>query len=182
MNIWANIIGYQLMWLAAVWGAGHGLWWPGVAAAAVFVTWGLARRGARTDLVLMAFVVPIGCAMDSLLAASGLVAYGAPVPSVHLAPLWIAAIWCSFALTLRHTFRFLFGRPLLAALFGALGAPLAYLGAARGWSAIAFGHGPWPALAALAALWALAMPLMLYIATRLERRHDPVGHGGHAHA
>lgn len=182
MNTWANIIGYQLMWLAAVWGAGHGIWWPGAVAAAVFVAWGLARRGAQVDLALMAFVVPIGCAMDSLMAASGLIAYGAPVPSAHLAPLWIAAIWCCFALTLRHTFRFLIGRPPLAALFGALGAPLAYLGAARGWSAITFGHGTLPALAALAAMWAVAMPLMLYIAQRLERHLAPSRHGGHAHA
>ncbi len=182
MNTWANVIGYQLMWLVAIWGAGHGLWWPGPLAAAPFVAWVLARPGAITDIKLMAFVVPLGVLMDSILAASGLVGYGAPFPSTHLAPLWIAAIWCCFALTLRHTFRFLMHRPWLAALFGAIGAPMAYLGGARGWQAVAFTHGTWPALAALAAMWAVAMPLMLHLAVALEKHRSPLNIHGDAHA
>jgi len=182
MNTWANVAGYQLMWLAAIWGAGRGMWWPGPLAAAPFVAWVLARPGALTDLKLMAFVLPLGCLMDSILAASGLLHYAAPVPTTHLAPVWIAAIWCGFALTLRHTFRFLMGRPWLAAVFGAIGAPLAYLGAARGWQAVAFGHGAWPAIALLAALWMLAMPLMLHIAVALEKHRPLFAVHGDAHA
>jgi len=182
MNTLANVAGYQLMWLAAIWGAGHGLWWPGLLAAVPFAAWVLARPGALVDLKLMAFVVPLGCLMDSILAAGGLLHYAAPVPSTHLAPAWIASIWCCFALTLRHTFRFLMGRPWRAAVFGALGAPLAYLGAARGWQAVAFAHGTTPALAALAAMWALAMPLMLQLAVALENHRSPLKIHGDAHA
>ena len=182
MNTLGNIVGYQLMWLVAIWGAGHGLWWPGALAAVPFVAWVLARAGARTDLKLMAFVVPLGCAMDTLMAATGLLHYGAPVPSTHLAPLWIATIWCCFALTLRHTFRFLMGRPWLASAFGALGAPMAYLGAERGWQAVTYGHGMWPALAVLAAMWAMALPLMLHIAVALEKHRPPFAIHGDAHA
>lgn len=183
MNTLANIVGYQAMWLVAIWGAGHGLWWPGPLAALPFVGWVLARHGARTDLLVMVFVVPLGCAMDTFMAASGLMHYAAPVPSHVLAPVWIATIWCCFALTLRHTFRFLMGRPWLAALFGAIGAPMAYLGAARGWQAVTFDGSPWPALATLAALWAVAMPLMMHVAVALERRGPALpASRGDAHA
>lgn len=162
----ANILGYQALWFVAVWGAGRGLWWPAVLALLPFAAWTLLQHDTRAELRLMAAVLPLGLAMDSLMAASGLLHYAAPVPSTQLAPLWIAAIWAAFSLTLRHTFRFLFDRPWTAALFGAIGAPLAYLGAARGWGAVTFGHGEPAALAALAAMWALALPGMLALARR----------------
>jgi hypothetical protein len=179
MNTWLNIIGYQCVWLVAVWGASHGLWWPAALAMLPFAGWILAREGAQIDLMVMACVVPIGVAMDSLMAATGLLDYAAPVPSTHLAPLWIVAIWMSFSLTLRHTFRFMFGKPLLAAAFGALGAPLAYLGAERGWQAVQFGHGMLAALASLAALWALAFPVMIFLARRLEQHTPEMVSGEH---
>ena len=31
MKFWVSLIGYQLVWFAAVIGAGHGLAWPGIA-------------------------------------------------------------------------------------------------------------------------------------------------------
>jgi hypothetical protein len=170
VNVWLNVVGYQIVWFIAVWGAGRGLWWPAALAMLPFAAMVLRDPERRSDLQLMALVVPLGCAMDSLMAASGLLHYAAPVPSPHLAPLWIAAIWCSFALTLRHTFRFLFRRPVLSALFGGIGGPLAYLAAARGWQAVQFGEGPLPGLIALAVMWAFALPLMLRLAQRIETR------------
>jgi hypothetical protein len=182
VKTWINIIGYECVWLIAVWTASHGLWWPAALAFVPFAAWVLtAYPGASTDLKLMAWVVPIGVAMDTLMAATGLLHYAAPVPSTQLAPLWIVAIWASFSLTLRHTFRFLFGRPWLAAIFGAIGAPLAYLSAERGWQAVQFGHGMWPALGVLALLWAFALPIMLTLAKRLENHSPNAIPAGEAH-
>ena len=50
-----NAVGYQAVWFAAVIGAGRGLWWPAVAASAVFVAWQVAlsdRRGVEGKLIL----------------------------------------------------------------------------------------------------------------------------------
>lgn len=55
--------------------------------------------------------------------------------------------------------------PLVASVFAAIGGPLAYLGAARGFDAVAFPAPAWPALAWLAACWAVALPLLLRIAS-----------------
>lgn len=169
MNAWLNALGYQLVWLAAVWGASHGRWWLAPLALLPFALWYLSRRDGRLDVQLIALVGLGGAAMDSLYAASGAVAYAAPVPSAQAAPLWIVAIWAAFALTLRHSFRFLHGRPWTAACIGGLGAPMAYLAAASGWHAVRFPHGTLTALLPLGLSWAIALPAMLWLAARVEK-------------
>jgi hypothetical protein len=63
--------------------------------------------------------------------------------------------------------RALRGRPALGAVLGLVGGPLAYLGGEK-LGAVALVQ-PVPALAALAVVWALATPLLLALALRLER-------------
>lgn len=181
MNAWANAIAYQLVWFAAIWGASSGHWWLAPVALLPFAAWMLGRPDGGADALLMPIAVLLGAVLDSSLAASGLVVYASPVPFVHAAPLWILAIWAAFALTLRHSFRFLHGRALLAAVLGAVGAPMAYLGAARGWNAVDFPLGTTPAVIALAAGWAVAMPLLVRLAVRVERTSTPRPARGEAH-
>lgn len=173
MTFWANLIGYQIVWFSAVIGAGRGLWWPGVIAAAIFMPlhFALARQhrsGRVADFKLLAIAILIGTLLDGSISASELARYAASevaMPSGG-APLWILAMWGSFALTLRHSMTFLLGRPVVALLFGAIGGPLAYLGAARGWQVIAFAEPRWIGLSALAIGWGLAMTLLSTLAHR----------------
>ena len=173
MSFWTNLIGYQIVWFCAVIGAGRGLWWPGVIAAAIFIPLHFAfarqhRRGRATDFGLLLFAVLFGAVLDGAMATSGLGRYAAnevALPSGG-APLWILSMWASFALTLRHSMTFLLGRPIFAAMFGAVGGPLAHLGASRGWQAIVFAEPRWMALLMLAIGWALAIPLLTLLARR----------------
>ncbi len=169
-----GFVGYQGVWLIAVIGAGHDLWWPGPLALLPFAVWQITRSPQpRAELRLLLAVGLLGCLLDSLYAGSGVLAFAAALPTPVLAPIWIIAIWMAFALTLTSTFRFLDGYPWLAALLGAAGAPLAYLAAARGWHAVTFPHGEATAMAALAAGWALVLPIALWLATwayRADRR------------
>ncbi len=181
MNAWANAIAYQLVWFAAIWGASGGHWWLAPLALLPFATWMLGRPDGGADALLMPIAVLLGAALDSSLAASGLVAYASPVPFAHAAPLWILSIWAAFSLTLRHSFRFLHGRWPLAAVLGAVGAPMAYLGAARGWHAVAFPLGTTSAVVALAAGWAVTMPLLIGLAVRVERTAPMAPTRGEAH-
>lgn len=165
-----SLVGYQGVWLAAVIGAGHGLWWPGPLALLPFAVWQIAGDAQpRAELRLMLAIGVMGCLLDSAFAANGVLAFAAAVPSPALAPVWIVAIWMAFALTLTTTFRFLGGHPWLAALLGAVGAPLAYLAAAHGWNAVTFPRGETLAMSALAAGWALALPTTLWLATWSHR-------------
>lgn len=173
MKVWANVIAYELIWLATVWGAGRGDWWLAPLALLPFALWSLSRADGALDAWLMLAGVLTGMVVESGLALSGLVIYASPVPFTHAAPLWILCIWAAFALTLRHSFRFLHPRFLLALVLGGVGAPLAYLGASRGWHALTFPHGAMPAMAALGVAWGIALPALLKLAVLLENSVAP---------
>lgn len=161
MNRALDLVGYQAVWFAAVIGAGRGSAWPGVLAATAFVAWHFGRAPAHR-LRLGAAALAAGCIVDGTLAATGLIDYAAN--GVLPAPAWILALWVAFSMTLTASLDLLQRRPLIAALAGAVGAPLAYAGAAAGWQAVAFGTPAWIALGVLGAGWALALPLLARLA------------------
>jgi hypothetical protein len=160
MSLFGNLIGYQIAWFIGVIGAARDLAWPGLCAAVAFVVWQLLilpQRALQVRLLLAGLVCGMG--LDGGLAASGLLHYAAAHPALPPAgaPLWILALWACFSLTLTRSLGWLRGRPLAAVLLGAIGAPLAYLAAARGFHAVRFPQPAWPAVMVLAAGWAAAM-------------------------
>lgn len=170
MRFWTNLVGYQLVWFAAVIGAGRGHAWPGVVAALVFVGGQAAMSHARrSDLRLVACALLLGVLIDTLLAQGGWLTYAARWPHTNLAPAWILALWAAFAMTLNHSLLVVQRRIGLAAVLGACGGPLSYWGAARGWHAVAFAPPAWWTLVALAMAWALALALLAVLAQRWSR-------------
>lgn len=165
----SNVIGYQLLWLACVVGAGNGKPWLGPLVALAFVGATLiASSKPGNDVGALLVVLPLGLALDSAFAASGWLVYAQAWPWQLAAPAWIWALWAGFALTLNRSLAFLHGRPWLAALLGLIGGPLAYW-AAGSLGAVAFAVPPaWP-LAALALSWAVLLPL----SSRLTARFAP---------
>jgi hypothetical protein len=162
-----NVAGFQAVWLCCVAGAGRGLLWPGLLAAALFAALTLAFGGQRgRDLRALILLLPLGIAVDSVFAASGWLAYAMPVPSSFLAPAWIVALWVGFILTLNHSLGFLRDRPWLAALFGLVGGPLAYSASARVFDAVDFGVAATQVLLAVALAWALFMPVAFALLKR----------------
>ncbi|HET8940993.1 MAG TPA: DUF2878 domain-containing protein [Rudaea sp.] len=168
MNRWINAIFYQLTWVAAVAGAGHELWWAGPLALAIFACWQLSvSTQRRADVVLLACAAAIGFAIDSSLAQTKVFSYAAAVPWPQLAPIWIVALWMSFALTLNHCLAYLKAHLIVAAALGAIGAPLAYWAAASTWGAIHFVAAPSTALVVLAVIWAILTPTLCWLANWL---------------
>ncbi|HEX6549311.1 MAG TPA: DUF2878 domain-containing protein [Gammaproteobacteria bacterium] len=165
MKFWISLIGYQVVWFTAVIGAGHGLAWPGLLAMSVYVIWQFSisrQRGA--DLLLICTALVAGCVLDGALLNTGLLHYQAMSPFDRLPPLWILALWISFALTFTQSLQYLQTRLPVAALLGAIGGPLAYLGAARGWQVVSFVHPLWLDLLWLAVGWGLVTPLLAWLA------------------
>lgn len=166
---WSSFIGYQLVWFVAVIFAGRGQPWPGVVAALAFVAWQLAvSPQRRAALQVLAVAVVSGVVIDGLVRGLHLADYAAAVPALPAdgAPLWILGLWACFSLTLGGPLRALGTRPLLAAVLGGIGGPLAYAGAARGWDALTFHAPEWQALALLGVGWAVAMPLLAALTHR----------------
>ena len=162
----ANAAGYQLVWLCAVAGAGQGLAWAGPLALSAYAGATLAwdSQDRARDLRLMAVCVGLGALMDGAFGAAGWLRYASPLPWSAAAPLWILSIWAAFGLTLDRSLVFLKGRPAWCAVLGAVGAPLAYASAARGFDAVAYGVSAVQVLTALALLWAGVVPLLLHAA------------------
>lgn len=166
MRFWITLVAYELVWFAAVIGAGHGLVWPGVVSTLLFAAWrvaGSAHR--RLELKLIAVALLLGIVLEGIWVHFGLLRYSAPWPTAAH-PAWLLALWVAFALTVVPLFGYLHARPWLAALFGGVGGPLAYLGAARGWHAVLLPTPQWPSLLALAAGWGIAFPCLTLLARR----------------
>jgi len=162
-----NFVLFQLGWFSCVLGAANGVAWlgPVVVLAVVIIHLVLSLRpGPELKLVLSA--MGLGLVTDSLLLASGWLSYPGSSLIGSLAPYWIVAMWGLFATTLNVSMRWLAGRYGLAVLLGAIGGPLSYYGGQK-LGAMVF-LAPVPALAALALAWAIAMPLLVWLARRFD--------------
>ena len=149
----------QAGWLAAVLGAAAGRPWLGPAVVAVLVVlhwiWipGLDRW---REAELMIVLGISGTAIDSLQSGLGLIRFEA-APAAWLCPLWISSLWVHFATTRSSLLAMLRGRPVLAALLGAVAGPLAY-GAGVRLEAATFHPEPVWSLMSLAVVWGLILP------------------------
>lgn len=164
----AEWIGFQVVWLACALGAARGLQWPGVTASIVFITAVLAGRGwPRAEIGAILASGAFGALAESLMIASGFVTYAASAPGWPIAPFWMIALWLAFGATL-PALDAVVGQPLSlrAVLLGGLAGPLAYLAGAR-LEALTFQGAVWPALLVFAAVWAVALPLLLHVRRRL---------------
>jgi hypothetical protein len=164
-----NLLGFLLGGLACVGGAAAGRSWIGPAAAAMLVG-AHAAASARPlrELRRLAAVGAFGIAVESAALAAGLYGYSGGWGEWWLAPAWIAALWLLLAATLESSLRGLGRSPALAAAAGALGGALAFALALRLGAARFIAPAP-VGLAAVAALWAAALPLAFAV-SRLAGR------------
>lgn len=169
MAVAANLLLFQAGWFACVLGAARGFPWQGALVALLIAAFIVSRSPQPLDeLVLVAVATLLGFAFDSALTLAGWVDFEGAVPTHFVAPVWMVALWALFATTLNVSLRWLREWPALGVLFGALGGPAAYYAGER-LGALQFAD-PLPGLAAVAAGWALATPLLVALARRLEAR------------
>lgn len=163
-----NFVLFQLGWFAGVLGAA---WQMAIAGSLImlqivvfhlFIT-----RKPASEAMLILFAVVLGTVWDSWLLMQGWLSFNSGMWHASLAPHWIILLWALFATTINHSLGWLKHRYLLAALLGAFAGPAAYYAGAR-LGAVELLH-PEAALLALAAGWAIWTPLLVYLASYLER-------------
>jgi hypothetical protein len=160
-----QFLAYQAVWFAAVMGAGAGLAWPGIVAGAVFVVASLAvSKRPGNDVRLIGIALALGVLLDGGLSTAEWLAHATSSPSLFGAPAWILALWAAFALTFTRSLAFLQARPVAAFALGAVFRPLAYWGAAQGWSAVMLAAPTARVLIALALGWGVATWLLSVVA------------------
>ena len=157
-----NFIAFQAAWFAAVLGAAHGMPWLGVVAVpAALALHLMLSPDWRPELLLAIAAAGTGFVFDSILIALGMfspVAYIFPAP---FSSLWMVMLWVNLGTTLNVSMAWLRGRHVLAALFGAVGGPMAYYSGAKLGAMTAI--PPVNALLAIGVAWAFAFPLLLKI-------------------
>jgi hypothetical protein len=163
----ANFAIFEAAWFACILGVAHGqpLW--GTAAVVAAIAWHVAISARPlVELALAGLLCVIGLVAESLALAQGHVAYPAGQPVAWLAPYWMVALWGEFAIALNVTLRWLKGRPFVALVLGALFGPLSFLGGVRLGGA-RFVDEP-AALITLACMWAVLMPLIIWLSDRFD--------------
>jgi Protein of unknown function (DUF2878) len=167
MPMFANFFAFQIGWFACVLGGAHDLPWVGTGIALVIVAWHLTRAARpKQELLLVLSAATIGALFDTLLVWLGWFTYSSGTLIAGTAPHWMVALWMLFATTLNLSLAWLKRRLFVAALFGAIGGPLAYLGGEK-LGALNF-ESPTAGLIALAIGWALLTPLLAMIAQRFD--------------
>jgi len=122
-----NVILFQAAWFAAVLGAAAGMFWLGPLAMIPVLAIHLALQDNRTgELKLLLAAGVLGFSFDTLYVSGNIF-----TPLQHLfprpfSPPWMVCLWLNLAATLNVSLSWLRGRYLLAAVFGAIGGPLAY--------------------------------------------------------
>ena len=123
---------FQAAWFAAVLGAAHDRLWLGPLVLLPVLAINLAMAVDRgSELKLWAVAGILGLLFDTALVAAGVFEPRRHFFPHPFSPPWMVGLWLNFAATLNQSLRWLHGRPLPAAIFGAIGGPLAYYGGAR---------------------------------------------------
>ena len=162
-----NFAVYEAAWFACIFGAAHGQPSWGTAAVVAAIAWHVAISARpASELALIAILCAIGFVAESLVVVQGNVAYPAGQPVAWLAPYWMVALWGEFGIALNVTLRWLKRRPWLAALLGAVFGPLSFMGGVRMGGA-RFVDEP-AALVTLVAMWAVLMPLVMWVSDRFD--------------
>ena len=159
-----NFALYQTGWFCCVLGAAQDRPWLGAASATALLLVHVAlvrQRGREVRLLLAAGL--IGGAVDSVQSCFGLLDFQGGRTIGCLAPAWITVMWMQFATLFRFGLAFLSGRYVLAAVLGGLGGPLAFWTGER-LGAVEFANPAWHSLVVLAAVWAVAFPILLWLA------------------
>ncbi len=125
-------------------------------------------RQRRNEIELVLGTALVGLVVDTIQIALGTLRFDAGTIVPWLPPPWMIVIWMQFATTFHYSLSWLKHRPWRAALFGAVGGPLAFY-AGRRLGVVELHPDLWPSLLSLTILWSIAMPLSLRLAERQQQ-------------
>ena len=177
INVITNFVLYQIGWFACVIGAAKQMPWLGVIAVLIIIIWHLTQaKQPKQELKLLFIVLVIGGTFDQLLLNHQLISYqahgwGSASWSHLIVPVWILALWAEFVTVLNVSLRWLKQikppvRWIIAVLFGAIGGPLAYMGAEK-LGAVTLNSAP-ASFIALSVGWALLTPLLIKLSEKMD--------------
>jgi len=164
-----NMVWMQTLWFVSVVGAAYSLTWPAFLWFVFFATWQLQiTHRQKTDIQLMLVSILIGVILDSAWIKLGWIQFSNPGPLSFIAPPWIIILWSGLGLTINHSLAWLQNRLFFAGFIAGIISPFSYLAAQR-LGALQILLDSWTWVFGLALGWALAIPLLLWLANQLTQ-------------
>ncbi|MFM2486477.1 DUF2878 domain-containing protein [Celerinatantimonas yamalensis] len=152
--LFINVMGYQLSWWLLV--CLNNNIYALLCAALSVVTYLACERARFASGLILIGTVLIGSGVDSLLAVSGV--YG-PVWQAQGIPIWLVALWFSFATLLNISLKWLQERLVLAAFLGSIGGASSYWAGSQLGAIDTLNAGD---IGVLMIVWLILTPLLLY--------------------
>ena len=163
----ANIILFHVGWFGCILGAAHGMPWLGPIVVIAMVAAHVPLIGmSRRLLALYALLFVSGWIADSVVVLLGAMSFESHARLGPLAPLWMAAMWVNFGTTLFLSMGWMRRRLVIGSVFGLIGGPLAYVTGDR-LGAVVVEAPLWRSILIIGLEWAIAMPVLLRLATVL---------------
>jgi hypothetical protein len=163
---------YQLGWGACVLGGAWHRPWTGVLIATILIGVHVALSLERSlEIRLVILATAVGAVVETIQIGTGTYRFTSGTMIDALPPLWLLAMWAQFATTFRFSLRRVIARPVSAALFGAVGGPLASLAGERLGAITLLPPVPY-GLLRLSVSWAIA----LIVFSAVVRRVAPEPH------
>lgn len=161
-----NFALYQTGWLIIVAAAAKGRPWHGSAAGLFLILVHLILAGERKPEVLNVLGIGlVGTLVDTIQAFFGVFVFESGYWSYWVVPFWITVMWMQFATLFHYALSWLAGRYLLAAILGSMGGPAAFLTGER-LGGVVFPYGQAYSLSVLAVVWAVVLPVVVWISYR----------------
>lgn len=160
-----NFVLFQITWFACVLGSAKGHPWLGAIIVGLSLVWHLYLAQPRLQEAKWCLIaLAVGAIFDQAILSLGIIQYHNNGWSASVVPVWILALWLAFALTLNVSMRWLRGQYFAALAFGAIGGPLAYMGAQK-LGAVTLGEH---SLIVLAIGWAVVTLAFSQISTKFD--------------
>lgn len=167
-----NLVMFQIGWFACVFAAANRFAWAGTLTVAVLASIHLYYvTNRRQEVWLLLSAGLLGYLWESSLAGISLITYPGYENSL-LAPIWMAALWINFAITLNFSLAWFKRHLILASIAGLLFAPMAYYAGVQ-IGAIAFSH-QWIALGIIGIGWSILFPFLAWLAQCLTEKNRPI--------
>ena len=166
-----NLLLFQGVWFLTILGAAAGNGWVGIVGLGIFlIIHFLTAETAAADFRLAIIAMLLGLITETLLVQLGVFNYQANFPVPGIAPAWLLVLWASFALTMNSCINWLQERYLLAAVLGAIGGALSYLGGLK-LGAASTAMPMWVVLLIMAVIYALVTPGLLFLARKFALQY-----------
>lgn len=172
--VFVNFGLFQVAWFTAVYGAATDQVILGCLpgwAAAMWQIFDLRERN-RWEAGLIAAVLCVGIVVETSFVSLGAITYMGMGQGQVFPPIWIMAMWLAFGTLPHGCLAWLTGRLWLQAILGAVVGPFNHIAAANLGAAL-LRDPPLYSIIVISAGWALALPLVFWLAENLHGSEEP---------